>query len=313
MTKRACDTDLERASKIIDHWPRNSQLDDELWHKYPRLVERYTLQLRIGDGSQGVFQALRRSDGAAFAVKTIAHGRGREEARALTMASAIAGVIKLEEEIFEMVVGEMDDEVCHLVLELCSCSLTDMIKLKTRLGEKEAATVVYNVAVALDQVHDRGMIHCDIKPGNVLVKPASAGSSTPGAAVAAATNKYEIKLGDFGSCWPWSSDGIGTPGFMAPESVIAGSYSTASDVFGLGMVLYTCLSGMTPFYNLSYRRMMEVFARSDDKIQRELKWDCIPPLAADLIRCMIARSPEERFTLEQFFDHEWILGFFPDQ
>ncbi|EFJ21623.1 hypothetical protein SELMODRAFT_15530, partial [Selaginella moellendorffii] len=246
----------------------------------------YTLQLRIGDGSQGVFQALRRSDGAAFAVKTIAHGRGREEARALTMASAIAGVIKLEEEIFEMVVGEMDDEVCHLVLELCSCSLTDMIKLKTRLGEKEAATVVYNVAVALDQVHDRGMIHCDIKPGNVL---------------------YEIKLGDFGSCWPWSSDGIGTPGFMAPESVIAGSYSTASDVFGLGMVLYTCLSGMTPFYNLSYRRMMEVFARSDDKIQRELKWDCIPPLAADLIRCMIARSPEERFTLEQFFDHEWIL------
>ncbi|EFJ09539.1 hypothetical protein SELMODRAFT_428016 [Selaginella moellendorffii] len=182
-------------------------------------------------------------------------------------------------------------------------SLQDRIKYKGQLDEEESTKIVIALAKTLKRVHDNEIIHCDVKPMNVLLKYPQPGKF------------YVPKLSDFGmACWMedlWNERGVGTWDYMSPEAMLDGHYIAGSDVWGLGMLLYTCLMGTCLFPNLD----LEVVFKNAHKRDRSTRnfhhnsmdWDSIPSHSArQLIQGTMELDPGRRFTLENVLDHEWI-------
>ncbi len=119
-------------------------------------------------------------------------------------------------------------------------SLEQLIKRERYLSNEAAALIFYEVCKALKHAHDKGVIHRDMKPGNILI-----------------SNQGEVKLVDFGIATSLedSEEGLtrdgmtlGTPSYIPPEQIDnAKSVDRRADIYSLGVVLYEMLTGKTPF------------------------------------------------------------------
>ena len=125
----------------------------------------------------------------------------------------------------------------YLVMELVAGPSLAGVLAAGRLEPARAADVLAQAAAALGAAHAAGVVHRDIKPGNLLI-----------------THDGQVKVTDFGiahSAWTedLTSTGalIGTMGYLAPERVCGGSATAASDLYALGIVGYECLTGQPPF------------------------------------------------------------------
>ena len=137
-----------------------------------------------------------------------------------------------------------------LALEYCpGGSLADRLR-GTPLAPRPAAEMVETLALAMHSAHEQGVVHRDLKPGNVLLR---------GQAPAARNEKdllSRLKITDFGLAKRLDQDGhsrtgdiMGTPNYMAPEQAAGRPRDTGprTDVFALGAILYELLTGGTPF------------------------------------------------------------------
>ena len=119
-------------------------------------------------------------------------------------------------------------------------SLEQLIKRERYLSNEAAALIFYEVCKALQHAHEKGVIHRDMKPGNILI-----------------SNQGEVKLVDFGIATSMedSEEGLtrdgmtlGTPSYIPPEQIDnAKSVDQRADIYSLGVVLYEMLTGKTPF------------------------------------------------------------------
>lgn len=134
-------------------------------------------------------------------------------------------------------------EDLYLVLEyLDGRSVADLLSRKKNLGVDAAVAVGIEIARGLSYVHERGFVHRDVKPGNVLLSRAG-----------------DVKLVDFGialregsrevgDAEPMSGEaGFGSPAYMSPEQVLGEVVDARSDLFSLGVVMFEMISGVRPF------------------------------------------------------------------
>lgn len=199
---------------------------------------RYRIGECIGSGAMGVvWTAWDRRLRRTVAVKQLADGGHRDpteervaRARAMREGRIAARVVHPRAiAVFDVVV---DDLGPWLVMEyLPSRSLAALIAEHGPLEPAEAAWVGAQVADALGAVHEAGIVHGDIKPGNVLI-----------------TDDGVAKITDFGvsrATWDTTATGggtvAGTPGYFAPEVARGGDPTSASDVFSLGATLYAAV------------------------------------------------------------------------
>ena len=135
--------------------------------------------------------------------------------------------------------GKAADSLYYVMPYLKAGSLRDLLNDKKRLSVAEALNIVSDVAEALEHAHESGLIHCDIKPENILM---SAGHAV---------------LADFGVARaqhvegrPWramvDSSG-GTPAYVSPEQATGDHLDARSDIYSLACVLYEMLTGQAPF------------------------------------------------------------------
>ncbi|MEJ7731792.1 MAG: serine/threonine-protein kinase, partial [Polyangiaceae bacterium] len=152
------------------------------------------------------------------------------------------------------------------------------------LGWRRAAGMGVALASALGRAHQMGVIHRDLKPGNVLVVPRRGGEEM-------------FKLGDFGVAKLSGADtltgtlvALGTPGYLAPEYQEFGSFDGRSDLFSLGVLLYKAASGALPFAApASGERMAETPPpplRDTDP--------AVPSFFDDVLATLLARDPDDR-------------------
>jgi len=206
-----------------------------------RALGRYVLQEEIGRGSMGtVFKASDPMIERTVAVKTInalqiQDGSTEQRRRFLREAKA-AGRLSHPCIVTIYDVGEFED-TAYIVMELLEGrSLKDILDRGERIPLATAAQIVLQTADALGFAHRQGVVHRDIKPGNLML-----------------TKQGLVKITDFGIAridqMSRTRTGvvIGSPRYMSPEQVSGKKADGRSDVFSLGIVLYELLTGVAPF------------------------------------------------------------------
>lgn len=182
--------------------------------------------------------------------------------------------------------GEMDDDSGHplsyLVMEFVRGeALSDVLRRSPRLPQRHTLDMLEQTARALQAAHEMGLVHRDIKPGNIMITPSG-----------------QVKLTDFGIAKAMGEAAvtqtgmiIGTAHYIAPEQAVGKDAAPAGDVYSLAVVGYECLAGHRPFVGESPLAI----AMSHVK-------DAPPPLPQDvpeplreLISYGMAKEPERRY------------------
>jgi serine/threonine protein kinase len=250
------------------------------------LGERYRLVGMIGSGGMGtVWEAQDQILGRPVAVKVLsaaaplggsAGRRFEREARAAARLSGarIASVYDF---------GRSDGRP-YIVMELIRGeTLAERLAREGSLPSEEAARIATQVAQALDEAHATGVVHRDVKPGNVMVTPTG-----------------EVKVMDFGiaaASWadrPTTSDlALGTPSYLPPEQARGERPTPASDVYALGAVLYEMLTGRPPFVGDSPVAVALAHVRDDPEPVEHVAPD-VPPNVAAATMAALAKDPADR-------------------
>ena len=211
---------------------------------HPLLADRYRLVRQVGSGGMGVVweawderlerpvavKQLRPQLGLSPDEAELAKNRAMREARITARLHHRNAV-----PVFDVV--EDGGQPCLVMQFLPSVALSAELREGGPLSVPEAARVGAQVASALAAAHQLGIVHRDVKPGNILI-----------------TDDGTALISDFGISHALgdatlTSTGLvhGTPAYLAPEVARGADSSFASDVFSLGATLYTCLEGGPPF------------------------------------------------------------------
>jgi hypothetical protein len=257
----------------------------------PQAIGRYEVLAVLGEGGMGtVYKAHDPQLRRLVAVK-VPRFDGPQTARAVALqrflreAHAAAGVRHPHVcPIHD--VGEHDGLPFVVMDYVEGRSLAERLEAGHFADCRAAAALVRQVADALDAVHARGLVHRDLKPGNILL-------DTGGRAL----------LTDFGLARPLQAaealtvagELVGTPAYMAPEQLKpdAGAVGPWTDVYSLGVVLYQMLCGRLPFYG-SVEGVLYQIAHATPPPPSQFREDLDPALGRILLR-MLAKQPEARF------------------
>jgi hypothetical protein len=123
-----------------------------------------------------------------------------------------------------------------------------------RVSPNYALRLIVSIADAIGYAHDRGIVHCDLKPANVQLTPEGTATVLDfGLARAAFGSDDEVSASDQGRI-------IGTPGYMAPERILCGTMAPSGDVYSLGVMLFELLAGRHPFDDRGPARVLSILA-----------------------------------------------------
>ena len=166
-------------------------------------------------------------------------------------------------------------------------SLRDLLAEHHRLAPERAAEIARQLALALGAAHRAGVIHRDLKPGNVLVDETAGGS-------------LRVAITDFGVARSVGGQGltlpgmvVGTLGYLSPEQARGVALDGRSDLYTLGLLLYEMLTGELPF---SAATEAEMLAQRLTGTPRHLSWAgvTVPSHLRDLVQRLLARDPVRR-------------------
>jgi tetratricopeptide (TPR) repeat protein len=252
------------------------------------VASRFEVERMVASGGMGkVYRALDRATGAHVALKVVSpHDIGDERARFLREVRVLAE-LKHPAIVRYVAHGETPDQEAWLAMEwLEGETLRDRIEREPPTLE-ETLAVAQRVAEALAAAHARGIVHRDVKPGNILL---------------ADGNMLSAKLIDFGVVRVAGGDSmrtrtgvlVGTPQYMSPEQARGrGTIDARSDVFSLGCVVFKCLTLRAPFVADDFLGVLARLMLEEAPRVRLLRPD-VPPAVEALVARMLSKDPELR-------------------
>ncbi len=249
----------------------------------------YDIVAELGRGGMGVvYKGYEASLNRYVAIKVLAESLAHDAAikeRFLREARSMAALN--DPHIIQIYFIGEDEGQTYFVMEFVEGeSLGSMLKRDHRLSVEQAAKVIQQTALGLATAHDRGVVHRDIKPGNLMI-----------------TKRGSVKIADFGIALSnqdlskkltTTGEFVGTPGYLSPEVCLGKPVDQRSDIFSLGIVLFEMLAGKMPFNDESPLGLMLEVVKAEIPDVRGLNQDVDPQIAAILAK-MIAKDPADRY------------------
>ncbi|MDT0452399.1 protein kinase [Streptomyces sp. DSM 40473] len=257
---------------------------------------RYRLGDPLGRGGMGeVWQGQDEVLGRQVAVKLLLGDDGDESAAMrFRMEAQTAARLNHPQVVAVYDFGEWEGRF-YLVMELVQgSSLSVELAERRALAPARAADLVAQTASGLAAAHRQGVVHRDVKPGNLMVDAATG----------------TLKIGDFGIARfvDETSAGltragqiVGTSTYLAPERALGRTAGPESDVYALGCVLYQMLVGRPPFWDENPTALLYLHVDSPPEPPRHYRPDVPPAFEAYLLR-MLAKQPEERPSAQEVAD-----------
>jgi len=267
-------------------------------------VGPYAIERELGRGAAGAVFRARAADGAPVALKLL-FGSAAEPTRRRRFQTEVKALGRLRHRGVVRVLDHGEHEGRpYLVMELVEgASLEDRLERVERLPPAEAARVAEDVARALAHAHAAGVVHRDVKPGNVLLAPDRAARLTD-FGLALDLDASQSRLSKTGML-------LGSPAFWAPEQAHGrlDAMDARTDVYGVGGLLYAGLTGRPP---CSGGSLAEAIAALEAPLvrPRELTPDVDPELERICLRCL-EKAPEDRYPSAEALAADlaaWRLG-----
>lgn len=255
----------------------------------PALVTEYQLQQKIGEGGMGEVWSARSSDGATFAIKFIKKELAEDPDMTRRLEREIKVCLPLQHRhllrLYQC--GVASDGRVYTVSELLQ---GETLKRRIASGNFDppqlAAQLLEQIGDALDYLHQRKLVHRDIKPDNIFV-----------------CDNGDMKLMDMGllrdvearTKLTHTGQILGTPAYMPPEQMGTAGFAPTADQYAMGIILYEILAGQRPFTQpdpvlMAYQHM-HVAPQPPSEHQPR-----ITPEVEAAILTMIKKKPEERFS-----------------
>jgi len=276
----------------------------------------YELLEEIGRGGQGVvYRARQKSLNRTVALKVIGLGQWATEAHVKRFRREAEAAANLDHPCIVPIydVGEREGS-CYFSMKFIDGGQLDEVAKRTPILSRNAAELIAKLSRTIHYAHEHGILHRDIKPGNILVD----------------TNG-EPHLTDFGlarllettSTVTNTMDVLGTPSYMAPEQASGHNeqLTSATDVYGPGAVFYQLLTGHPPFVGGTTYETVRLVLESEPRQPRLLNPKIDRELSTICLKCL-EKDPKHRYSsalalaedLEHWLKHEPIRakrsGFF---
>jgi len=267
----------------------------------PERLGRFRLLEKLGQGGMGaVYRAVDEADGAEVAVKVLRPGwadrpnalrRFRKEARLLA---------RVGNPFVARILDRNEDQGRHyLVLEyVAGESLDRPLSAGARVDEHTALAIAADVARGLADAHRLGVVHRDVKPGNILVVGALAASAGTAAGP-------RVKLTDFGLARLVEEGAdepaltrpgvvVGTPAYMSPEQCSGAAVDVRADVYALGATLFHLVAGRPPFEAADWRGVVSGHLNDPPPSLRSVNPEASEGLDRVLEKAL-AKAPADRY------------------
>ncbi len=185
--------------------------------------------------------------------------------------------------------GERDG-IAYLVMPYISGgTLRDEMELEGPLPLEKVAYYLDQMAAALDFAHERGVIHRDVKPANMLMTPEKRLLLTDFGLVKVIAEGQTGQVRLTGAGAP-----VGTPDYMSPEQVMGDNVDARADLYSLGVILYQMVTGITPFQGETPMQIAAHHLQSPPRSPRLLRLDLPPPVEQVMLRAL-AKRPDDRY------------------
>src|SRR5213595_3519728 len=268
----------------------------------------YELLEEIGHGGQGiVYRARQKSLNRIVALKVIglAHWATEAHVKRFRMEAEAAASLNHPCIVPIYEVGERDG-ACYFSMGLVDGGQLDAVAKREPISVRHAAELIAKLARTVSYAHEHGILHRDIKPGNILLDA-----------------KGEPHLTDFGlarlaeseSSVTHTLDVLGTPSYMAPEQAVGNNaaVSSVTDVYGIGAVLYQLLTGQPPFAGGATYETIKLLMDTEPRQPRLLNPKIDRDLSTICLKCL-EKDPKRRYSsalalaedLEHWLKHEPI-------
>jgi eukaryotic-like serine/threonine-protein kinase len=270
----------------------------------------YELLEEIGRGGQGVvYRARQKSLNRIVALKVIgpAHWATEAHVKRFRLEAEAAAALNHPCIVPIYEVGERDG-ACYFSMGLVDGGQLDAVAKREPMPIRHAAELIAKLARTVSYAHEHGILHRDIKPGNILLDATG-----------------EPHLTDFGlarlieteSTVTHTLEVLGTPSYMAPEQAVGNNerVSSATDIYGLGSVLYQLLTGHPPFAGGTTYETVRLVLDAEPRQPRLLNPKVDRDLATICLKCL-EKDPQRRYSsalalaedLERWLKHEPIRG-----
>jgi TolB-like protein/Flp pilus assembly protein TadD len=275
----------------------------------PEELGDYELIEEIGRGGQGlVYRARQKSLNRIVALKVIGLGRWATKAHIKRFRLEAEAAASLDHPCIVPIheIGESDGS-CYFSMQLVEGRRLDEAIRREPISNRRAAELIVKLSRTVHYAHKRGILHRDIKPGNILIDA-----------------EGEPHLTDFGlarlveresTITGTMVEALGTPSYMAPEQAAgdAAQLTSATDVYGLGAVLYQLLAGHPPFVGATIYETVRLVLETEPQQPRLLNPKADRDLSTICLKC-IEKDPARRYPsalalaedLERWLGHEPI-------
>jgi ABC-type transport system substrate-binding protein len=255
------------------------------------IVAGFRIESFVGEGAMGrVYLAQETATGRHVALKLLGPELARDERfrRRFLRETELAASLDHPHVVKTIASGEEDGTLYLAMVYVAGSDLRKLLRTEGPLDPERALALVEQVADALDAAHAAGLVHRDVKPGNILVTETETGE--------------EALVCDFGLARHVSSVSsltvdrgfVGTIDYVSPEQIESGEVDSRADVYSLGCVLFECLAGVSPFDRET--ELSVLFAHLNDPPPRltEARPDLPDELDA-MFAVALAKSPGERY------------------